>query len=80
MAVVFFSSELENLFSCEQLQVTAVNYRELLVGPRERLPNVADANLEALALVIDGEIVQEPFLATFDPASELHFIQKIAAG
>lgn len=80
MAVVFFSSELERVLSCGELQVAALNYRELLRELSERLPNFADANLAALALVIDGEIVQEPFLATFDAGSELHFIQKIAAG
>lgn len=80
MAIVFFSSELEAILGCTQLKVAALTYRELLNELSECLPNYLEANVETFALVIDGEIVQEPFLATFEANSELHFIQKIAAG
>lgn len=80
MALVCFNAGLEKVAGCANLTVTAQNYRALLKELTQRLPQLTQERLTPLALVIDGEIVQEPFLADFSADAELHFIEKIAAG
>ena len=80
MALVCFNASLEKRAGCASLQVVALNYRALLEELTQRLPQLTPEVLTPLALVIDGEIVQEPFLADFSAEAELHFIEKIAAG
>ena len=80
MALVCFNASLEKRAGCASLQVVALNYRALLEELTQRLPQLTQEVLTPLALVIDGEIVQEPFLADFCAEAELHFIEKIAAG
>ena len=80
MALVYFNASLEKHAGCASLTVAAQNYRALLEELSQRLPQLTQEVLTPLALVIDGEIVQEPFLADFSANAELHFIEKIAAG
>lgn len=80
MALVCFNAGLEKRAGCASLVVTAQNYRALLDELTQKLPHLTKDALTPLALVIDGEIVQEPFLADFSAEAELHFIEKIAAG
>lgn len=80
MALVCFNASLEKRAGCASLHVVALNYRALLEELTQRLPELTQEVLTPLALVIDGEIVQEPFLADFSAEAELHFIEKIAAG
>lgn len=80
MALVCFNASLEQQAGCASLMVTAQNYRALIDELTQKLPALTRERLTPLALVIDGEIVQEPFLADFSADAELHFIEKIAAG
>ena len=80
MALVCFNASLEKRAGCASLHVVALSYRSLLEELTQRLPQLTQEVLTPLALVIDGEIVQEPFLADFSAEAELHFIEKIAAG
>ena len=80
MALACFNASLEKHAGCANLTVAAQNYRALLEELTQRLPQLTQEVLTPLALVIDGEIVQEPFLAGFSAEAELHFIEKIAAG
>ena len=80
MARVYFNASLEKRVGCVSVAVTAQNYRALLEELTQKLPQLTQEVLMPLALVIDGEIVQEPFLADFSAEAELHFIEKIAAG
>ena len=77
MALVCFNASLEKRAGCARLHVVAArNYRALLEELTQRLPELTQEVLTPLALVIDGEIVQEPFLADFSAEAELHFIEK----
>ena len=80
MATLRLSGNLETLAGRNCIEVTALSYRDLLQELTVLLPCLPSEALTELAFVIDGEIVDQPFLATFEPRSELHFIQKIAAG
>ncbi|MBT3643951.1 MAG: hypothetical protein HN530_04060 [Gammaproteobacteria bacterium] len=80
MARVYFNASLEKHAGCVSVAVAAQNYRALLEELTQKLPQLTQEVLMPLALVIDGEIVQEPFLADFSAEAELHFIEKIAAG
>lgn len=80
MATLKLSGALAALAGCEEIEVSATAYRGLLHEIDSILPEWDRAKIESMAFVIDGEIVDEPFLATFASDSELHFIEKIAAG
>ena len=80
MATLKLSGALAALAGCEEIEVSATDYRGLIQEIDSILPELDRAKIESMAFVIDGEIVDEPFLATFASDSELHFIEKIAAG
>ncbi len=80
MARVIFTSELERLTGESEVTVAAEAYRDLLVELCARFPKLRQDALRKQALAIDGIVIQEPLLETFDADSELIFFAKIAGG
>lgn len=57
----------------------AENYRELLAELETAHPGLG-AELEALAVAIDGQIYQDAWLEPLTPVSEVFFMPKIEGG
>lgn len=80
MATVLFHGELRRLTGTERVEVNARNYRALVAELVERFEPVTDALLQRHALAIDGRVIAEPLVQTFETGSELVFVAKIAGG
>lgn len=63
-----------------QIEVQADNVRRLIEALDKRFPGLG-AELEAkMAVAIDGEIYQDPYLEPIDADSEVFFLPKIGGG
>ena len=81
MAKVVLSTELQRYTDgTRELEVAATRYLDLVVELRQRFPALPEAIITKHAIAIDGVIIQNPLLETFDQGSELLFIAKIAGG
>lgn len=61
------------------LDCTAANYRDLLAEIEAAHPGLG-AELEELAVAIDGQIYQDALLEPMAPGSEVFFMPKIEGG
>ena len=64
----------------KEVEVEAANFRQLLKALDARFPGVGERLREGVAVAIDGEIFQEPFLETIGEDSEVFFLPQIEAG
>ena len=82
MARVVLTGTLGNRFTAgkTQLDIPASNVRELLRQLEQRYPGLGTEIEQALALAIDGEIYQEPYLESLSKNSEVFVLPKIGAG
>jgi hypothetical protein len=80
MARVHFSSEQQQLTDVAQCDIVAADYRQLIAAIARRFPRLDMADLQRMAIAIDGEIVHEPLLETLGEHSEVHFFHFIAGG
>jgi sulfur-carrier protein len=61
-------------------QCDAGDVRELIKTLDRRFPGIADRLGTGLAVAIDGEIFQDPFIQTIGENSEVYFLPKIEGG
>ncbi len=82
MATVVLTHEIAQQFTGGEtrLEVDADNFRNLLKALDERYPGMGEALKVGLAVAIDGEIFQEPFLEPIRPESEVYFLPAIEGG
>lgn len=80
MATVIFSSELQRFTGEEKISVSSTNYRDLLVELLNKYHRLPEDEIQKMAVAIDGEIIHDPFLETFEPESEVHFLFRISGG
>jgi len=82
MAHVILTSGLGNQFSGGQTEfdIEAVNVRRLIAALEERFPGIGPELEREMAVSIDGEIYQDPFLETIAPDSEVYFLPRIGGG
>jgi hypothetical protein len=62
-----------------EAEISAKNFRELLMALEERWPK-SSAVLAKCAAAIDGQIYQDAFLEPLGPDSEVFFMQRIEGG
>ena len=63
-----------------EVEVDAVNVRQLLRRLGERFPDLAPYLDESLTVAIDGEIRQDDWFAAIAPDSEVHLMPRIGGG
>jgi len=81
MARVFFPDRLAQLTHGErELEVSASNFRELLLALEKRFPGIEASIVGKVAVAIDGDIVLDPYLDPIRPDSEIFFLQRIEGG
>ena len=61
------------------IECSAANYRDLLAELESAHAGLR-AELEELAVAIDGQLYQDPLLETMEPASEVFFLPRIEGG
>ena len=80
MATVHLSNQLrEHAGGVETIEIDAPRVHELIVALLDRFPALAGA-VEEMAVAIDGEIHQEAAYQPLAPASDVHFIPRMAGG
>ncbi len=80
MAIVFFSSELQQFTGEERAEVSALNYRDLISELAGRYELLSREKLSDMAVAIDGVIIADPLLETVGPETEIHFLHFISGG
>ena len=80
MARVCFSSAQQQLTGVAECDIAAVDYRQLLGAIAQRFPRLDMAELQKMAIAIDGEIIHQPLLERIEPNSEIHFFHFVAGG
>ncbi len=81
MATVVFSGELERLAGEPRASIEASTYLELIRALSSRFPALDAAELQDMAIAIDGLIIQEPaFSEPVGADAEVHFLQRIEGG
>ena len=81
MATVFFSSGLRHhTGGRDRVVIEASSFRELAAALEARFPGLREPLQKGIAVAIDGEIIQEPFLEPIQPDSEVHFLPRISGG
>ena len=63
-----------------ELEVTATNFRRLVVELEQRFPGLGKQVEDSMAIAIDGEIYQDAYSAPLNPDSEIVLIPKIGGG
>ena len=81
MAIIIFNSaQLQITNGVQQTELAVKNYRELLKELVRLYPGMSVDDLGNYMVMIDGLLIQTPFLEKLGPESEVIFINKIAAG
>ncbi len=81
MPRVFFSGNLKQLAGgAEEVDVEAVDIRQLLRVLGERFPDMRAHLEQGIAVAIDGEIYQDGWLEPIAPDSEVHLLPRIGGG
>jgi molybdopterin synthase sulfur carrier subunit len=82
VAKVVLSYELAQQYAAGEMNqaVEADNFRALVKALDARFPGLGAELKVGLAVAIDGEIFQEPFLEAIQPDSEVYFLPAIEGG
>lgn len=81
MARVVLSAEMSRQAEgASQVEVAARRYPDLVHELLGRFPGLSEELIRKQSLAIDGMIVHEPLLETFNANSELVFVARIAGG
>ncbi len=81
MPRVVLSGNLRQLAGgAEQIDVEAVDIRQLLRVLGERFPKMRPQLDQGIAVAIDGEIYQDGWLEPIGPDSEVHLLPRIGGG
>ena len=78
--IIFNSAQIQFTSGLQQTELAVKNYRELLKELVKLYPGMSADDLGNYMVMIDGLLIQTPFLEKLDPESEVIFIKKIAAG
>lgn len=63
-----------------EVEVCAVNYRDMVAELCERFPALTEEAIRKQAIAIDGMIIHRPLLESFREDSELVLVARIAGG
>ncbi|MCC5873674.1 MAG: MoaD/ThiS family protein [Gammaproteobacteria bacterium] len=81
MARVFLPQQLHRLTGgAAQLDVVVDDYRGLMADLDRRFPGFRHAIEQDFALVIDGDIINDPLLEAIPADSEIHFLHRLGGG
>lgn len=81
MAKVILSAEMcRQAKGASEIEVAARRYPDLVRELLGRFPGLSEELVRKQSLAIDGMIVHEPMLETFNADSELVFVARIAGG
>ena len=70
----------EHAGGLERIEVEAPDVRGLLAELERRFPGLGERLGRDTAVAIDGEIHPDPLLEPIGPASEVHFLPRVAGG
>jgi len=80
LATVVFSSEQQKLTGESRTKVESRDYRALIQELLAHYPSLDPAEMREMAIAIDGVIIHDPMLETFDKDAEIHFLHFVAGG
>ena len=82
MAKVVLPLEVARTFAAgvREVEVPARDVRELIEALDERFPGIGARLRTRMAVAIDGEIFQEPFIEAVRERSEVYFLPAIEGG
>ena len=82
MAIVRLTSGLANQYSSgvSEINLDVRNVRGLIAALDERFPGIGAELEREMAIAIDGQIFQEPYLESIDADSEVYFLPRIGGG
>ena len=80
MAIVIFSSELQQLTGEVQTEITALSYRDMLDELLLKFNNLDRQELARMAVAIDGLIISDPLLESIPADAEIHFFPFVSGG
>ncbi len=82
MARVVLTSGLSKWFTGGEmeLELEANDVRRLIGALDARFPGIGEHLQAGMAVAIDGEIFQDPFVETIAPDSEVYFLPRIEGG
>ena len=82
MARIILTTGLGNQYAGGQteFEIEEANVRRLIAALEERFPGIGPELEREMAVAIDGEIYQDPFLETIAPESEVYFLPRIGGG
>ena len=82
MAIVRLTSGLANQYSSgvAEINLDVKNVRGLIAALDERFPGIGAELEREMAIAIDGQIFQEPYLEPIDVDSEVYFLPRIGGG
>jgi hypothetical protein len=78
--ILFNPAQLQFTNGLQQTELAVKNYRELLKELVKLYPGMSVDDLGNYMVMLDGLLIQTPFLEKLEPESELIFLKKIAAG
>ena len=81
MAKVTFPADLQrHTDGVVEVEVSARNFRDLVAELCRRFPALTEETIGKQAIAIDGMIIHNPLLESFNNDSELVFFARIAGG
>jgi hypothetical protein len=81
MARVFFPEHLTRYTNgTRELEVDVSSFRELLAVLEQRFPGIESRVVGKVAVAIDGDIINDPYLDPIRPDSEVYFLHRIEGG
>ena len=82
MARIILTSGLGNQFAGgeTEFEIEAPNVRRLIAALEARYPGIGAELEREMAVAIDGEIFQDPYLEPIAPNSEVYFLPRIGGG
>lgn len=81
MARVFLPQQLQRLTGgVAQLDLVVDDYRSLMAELDHRFPGFRGAIEQDFAVVIDGDIINDPLLETIPWDGEIHFLHRLGGG
>ena len=82
MAIVRLTSGLANQYSSgiSEIELDVKNVRSLIAALDVRFPGIGAELEREMAIAIDGQIFQEPYLESIAADSEVYFLPRIGGG
>ena len=82
MAKVVLTASISSEYTSGQaeIEVEGANVRAIVRALEDRFPGLGERIQTEMAIAIDGEIFQDPFLEPVEPDSEVFVLPKIGGG